>query len=249
VLDAADYGVAQHRERVFLVGVRGGVDYRFPAPTHGPDSPAGTPFYLPRQAVRGIGLTQGEVDARLGTRYGHLLAYIPPGLNYSYYTARMGHPRPLFAWRSKFSDFLYKADPDRPVRTIKADGGGCTGPFHWDNRPFAAGELKRLQTIPDSYALTGGRGAVVAQVGNAVPCQLARLLALSILGQVFHAELPFELRLLSPEARLGFRQRQQELREVYRMKETEAFAGLRSTRAESPPEGRSYQASLTTKLG
>ena len=56
----------------------------------------------------------------LNGRYGRpCLAEIPPGLNYSFFTERMGHPRPLFAWRSKFSDFLYKAYPARPVRTIK----------------------------------------------------------------------------------------------------------------------------------
>ncbi len=249
VLDAADYGVPQHRERVFLVGARDDVEYRFPAPTHGPDSKVGTPFYLPRQAIRGAVLTEAERNARLGTRYGYLLAGIPPGLNYGFYTERMGHPRPLFAWRSKFSDFLYKADPDRPVRTIKADGGGCTGPFHWENRLFAAGELKRLQTIPDGYVLTGGRGALLAQIGNAVPCQLARLLALSILSQVFHTELPFDMELLSPEADLRFRQRQRELQEIYRKKAAEAIAGLQDGKAETRPEGRTYRARLTAKLG
>lgn len=38
VLNAADYGVAQERRRIFIVGVRSdlGVDYAFPQPTHGP---------------------------------------------------------------------------------------------------------------------------------------------------------------------------------------------------------------------
>jgi DNA (cytosine-5)-methyltransferase 1 len=249
VLDAADFGVPQHRERMFLVGVRGDVEYRFPAPTHGPDSAGGTPFYLPRQAVEGVVLTRAEWDARLGTRYGHLLADIPPGLNYSFFTERMGHPRPLFAWRSKFSDFLYKADPDRPVRTLKADGGGCTGPFHWDNRLFAVSELKRLQTIPDNYALTGGRGSLLAQIGNAVPCQLARLLALSVLSQVFGVELPFEMRLLDPDCQLGFRRRQRDLTEVYCKKAAEAIARLRPGRGEDQLGPRFYRARLTEKLG
>ena len=77
-------------------------------------------------------------------RYGHLLAEVPPGLNYSFFTEKMGHPRPVFAWRSKFSDFLYKADPSEPIRTLKAQGGQYTGPFHWANRPFTIGEFKRL---------------------------------------------------------------------------------------------------------
>lgn len=38
VLNAADYGVAQERRRILIVGVRDdlGLDYQFPAPTHGP---------------------------------------------------------------------------------------------------------------------------------------------------------------------------------------------------------------------
>ena len=37
VLNAADYGVAQQRKRIFIVGIRNdlGVEYNFPAPTHG----------------------------------------------------------------------------------------------------------------------------------------------------------------------------------------------------------------------
>ncbi|NJM88107.1 MAG: hypothetical protein HC847_13965 [Hydrococcus sp. RU_2_2] len=37
ILDAADYGVPQHRERLFIVGLKEG-EYLFPYPTHGPDS-------------------------------------------------------------------------------------------------------------------------------------------------------------------------------------------------------------------
>lgn len=49
----------------------------------------------------------------------------------------------------------HKADPDTPVRTIKAQGGQYTGPFHWDNRVFTLEELKRLQTFPDNYKIIG----------------------------------------------------------------------------------------------
>jgi DNA (cytosine-5)-methyltransferase 1 len=40
ILNAADYGVAQERKRILIVGLRQdlGIDYQFPSPTHGTDS-------------------------------------------------------------------------------------------------------------------------------------------------------------------------------------------------------------------
>ena len=40
VLNAADFGVPQFRERVFVVGNRMGKKFQFPCPTHGPSSQA-----------------------------------------------------------------------------------------------------------------------------------------------------------------------------------------------------------------
>lgn len=34
-------------------------------------------------------------------------------------------------------------------------------------------ELKRIQTFPDDYILTGSKKDVIIQIGNAVPCKLA----------------------------------------------------------------------------
>jgi site-specific DNA-cytosine methylase len=188
VLDTADYGVPQHRERMFIVGLRDG-SFRFPRPTHGPDSPNRLPYYAAGTAVDGAPQQQQEEPVTVNGRYGKLLTEIPPGLNYSFFTERMRHPRPLFAWRSKFSDFLYKADPARPVRTIKAQGGQYMGPFHWDNRPFSTSELKRLQTFPDDYQIIGGRAAVIHQIGNSVPPQVARIRAVANSYRAWHGRL------------------------------------------------------------
>lgn len=155
IVDAADYGVPQHRERLIIVGLKEG-KFQFPRPTHGPDSIDDEPFYNAETAVMGVALTEEENKSGIGGRYGALLDDIPPGLNYSFYTEEMGHPTPIFAWRSKFSDFLYKADPNQPVRTIKASGGAYTGSFHWENRFFAYSEYKRLQTFPDDYKCKEG---------------------------------------------------------------------------------------------
>jgi DNA (cytosine-5)-methyltransferase 1 len=220
ILDAADYGVPQHRERLIIVGIRDG-RFAFPRPTHGPDSFDHRPYYTAGMAVEGI---DEQKPGPVGGRYGHLLRNVPPGLNYSFYTEEMGHPRPVFSWRSKFSDLLYKADPTMPVRTIKAQGGQYTGPFHWENRSFSLGELKRLQTFPDEYVLAGGRQVAIEQIGNSVPPQFGRILAVSILSQLFGIHFPFDIETLAPGEALGFRRRKTALTAHYRRKAKEAIA-------------------------
>lgn len=228
ILDTADYGVPQHRERIFIVGLQEGM-YLFPRPTHGPDSENNRPFFTAGLAVQGADLSDATYG--LGGQYGHLLQDIPPGLNYSFYTERMGHPRPVFGWRSKFSDFLYKADPDAPVRTIKAQGGQYTGPFSWENRPLTVAEFKRLQTFPDDYDLIGNRQTCIEQIGNSVPPQMARILAISILDQVFGVNLPFTMKYLPHGEGLGFRQRKRQKTDDYTRKAQAAIARLGSKEA------------------
>jgi DNA (cytosine-5)-methyltransferase 1 len=226
ILDAADYGVPQHRERLFIVGLKEG-EYLFPYPTHGPDSLDQQPYYSAAQAIKGADVS--DVEIGLGGRFGHLLEHIPPGLNYSFYTKEMGYPHPIFSWRSKFSDFLYKADPQTPVRTIKAQGGQYTGPFSWENRRFSVAELKRLQTIPDDYELVGNQQVCIEQIGNSVPPQLARILAVSILDQVMNVKLPCHISYLSQNHKLGFRQRKRQLTKIYAQKAKIAIENLSNT--------------------
>lgn len=93
---------------------------------------------------------------------------IPVGENYRYYTEEMGHPNPLFAWRSNFSNFLYKVDPDDICKTIIAYQGRYDGPFHWHNRKCTVKELKRMQGFPKDYVIPQKYNEGVKQVGNSV---------------------------------------------------------------------------------
>lgn len=222
VLDAADYGAPQHRERLIIVGLREGI-YRFPRPLFGPDSAEGTPFYTASQAIATAPNAPEDIPGKINGRYGHLIPAIPPGLNYSFYTEQMGNPVALFAWRSKFSDFMYKADPEEPVRTIKAQGGQYTGPYHWENRHFSVPEYKRLQTFPDVYEIEGGRGTQIHQIGNSVPPQFARVLAVSVRDQIFGRPIPIELEGMGDDFALGFRRRKRMLTAQYREKARKAF--------------------------
>tara|TARA_Y100000590_G_C15688031_1_gene1002371 strand:- start:33 stop:2012 length:1980 start_codon:yes stop_codon:yes gene_type:complete len=224
ILDSADYGVPQFRERLIIVGCKK-KQYLFPFPTHGPDSLNNNQYYSSGLAVSGLKNVKKKKDG-LGGRHGHLLNDIPNGLNYSFYTGKRGHPKPIFAWRSKFSDYLYKADPAYPVRTIKAQGGQYTGPFSWENRVFSIEELKRLQTFPDDYEIHGKRLAVIKQLGNSVPPQFGRILALSILDQIFQIKLPLAIDYMPQGKKLGFRKRKAKLAKVYEKKSIEVIDNM-----------------------
>lgn len=233
VVDAADYGVPQHRERLILVGSKSG-NFRFPLPTHGPDSATSVPLVSVESAIADLQDPKEEFHDDLGGLYGHLLPKVPEGLNYSFFTAEMNHPEPVFAWRSKFHDLLYKVDRKAPCRTLKAQPGKFTGPFHWKNRHFTIAELKRLQSFPDSYELKGGFSKALEQIGNSVPPRLAFVLATSVKEQFLRpaTELTF-----SPRAdgfKSTFRQRQRLKTKQFQEVARRAVAAQYKTREVSP---------------
>ncbi len=188
VLLAADFGVPQRRQRLFILGSRRGKP-TFPVPTHSGPHETRTTYdrTLPPHITAGeaIGDLQGrddlfEPEEVVNGRYGTLLPDIPPGENYLFYTAERGHPSPLFGWRKRFWSFLLKLSPEAPSPTIQAQPGPYVGPFHWQNRRLRLPELKRLQTFPDDYEVVGSRRSAQVQLGNAVPPVLADAVAASL---------------------------------------------------------------------
>lgn len=195
ILDALDYGIPQQRERMVMVGHKLDGEFLFPRPLYGSDSIEQRPH-----------LTAGEVLSTLSDdvedknklmlrdgKYAHLLPLVPPGENYLHFTAKRGHPTPVFAYRSRFSDFLYKANPAGSIKTLIASPGKYTGPFHWENRCFTVKEYMRLQGFPDGYRFIGERADKIKQIGNSVSPKLAFHLAGAIAKQIFGRQLDMPL--------------------------------------------------------
>lgn len=208
VLNAADYGVPQMRERVYLIGARSGQEFVFPSATH--TSPASsqddlfidTPWNTAWDAIGDLENSEESEDPRLsvGGKWGELLPSIPEGKNYLHHTDR-GDGLPLFGWRTRYWGFLLKLAKNHPSWTIQAQPGSSIGPFHWKSRKLSMRELCRLQTFPDDYVIEGGRSEMQRQLGNAVASLMGEILGKHIRDQFFNDRVDLYTHKLMPSKR------------------------------------------------
>jgi DNA (cytosine-5)-methyltransferase 1 len=187
-LNAAEFGVAQLRKRVFIAGLRGKVAPESPKPTHTLKS--GRTSKLKPAVVASDVLAPYsdkkyfEKEELIVGRYADCLKQVPPGWNYKALSAWAGHPHPIFEAESRFWHFLLKLHPDKPSWTIAANPGPWTGPFHWETRRLRIPEFAALQSFPAAYKFVGSRRSMQRQIGNAVPPLLARSVIKTVLDPI-----------------------------------------------------------------
>jgi DNA (cytosine-5)-methyltransferase 1 len=188
ILNAAEYGVPQKRERLFIVGLKNGTPFVFPEATHYLDS---RPHQKGRRKAVSVKETIGGLDdqkvnpaERPGGKYGHLLDEVPPGGNYLFFTKERLYPRPLFKWRSRYWSFLAKLSPDEPSWTIPAHPAYYGGPFHWRSRRLRIPEVKRLQTFPKGWKLPESHEAAWSALGDATPPLLSEMIGRAMKTQI-----------------------------------------------------------------
>jgi len=191
-VDAADFGVPQHRRRVIVYGWRS--DEK--------------PLLLPNQADSWPAPTVAEaigdlpsppesstaaadplhVASRMSDLNRSRLALIPPGGGFEDLppdlrvachrdgAAKIGH-------RNVYG----RLDPDQPAVTITARFDSFTrGKFAhpYEDRNITLREGARLQTFPDDFRFVGNREEIAALIGNAVPPLLAERLGLELRRQM-----------------------------------------------------------------
>lgn len=173
VVDLADLGVPQHRDRLIVVGVRRDLGVRPPAI---PRPFAGRPRTV-REALDADPIRPGAPNHEVGLDSEVVverLKLIPPGGNFEH--VPRGHP---LAVKGLISHVYRRLDPDKPAYTVIAGGGGGThGYHHREPRRLSNREKARLQGFPDEFVFEFGSGArdlrsaytrVRRQIGNAVP--------------------------------------------------------------------------------
>lgn len=214
VVNAADHGIPQRRERVFIVGFRRdlGVRWSFPEPTHSLDALLHSQWasgeYWDRHAIskrnrpaeperlksRIIRLRSLEDASSLGLPWKTVrdaLSGLPDPLDLSEAKAVLNHVHQpgARAYPGHTGSPL-----DLPAKTLKAGDHGVPGGENMLVKPdgsvryFTVRESARLQTFPDGYAFHGSWSETMRQLGNAVPVHLARIMAGSIAEKLMEAK-------------------------------------------------------------
>ncbi|HYW10065.1 MAG TPA: DNA cytosine methyltransferase [Longimicrobium sp.] len=208
LLNAANFGVPQRRERVFIVALREDLNEAWPglAPTHSEDA------LLFDQWVTGDywrehDIAQPEMPARVRARVNRLANHARPVGVERWQTVRdalQGLPEPANGQAHPvFLNHIgnpgarsypgHTGSPlDEPAKTLKAGAHGVPGGENMLRRPdgsvryFTAREAARIQTFPDSYRFSGSWSECLRQLGNAVPVGLAQAVAASV-GEIVAA--------------------------------------------------------------
>ncbi len=163
ILNAKHFGSPQARERVFIAGIRKDIGraFAFPEPSDSVktvrdalhDLEGKTPDYLPNHDF-----------TRHAPAFVKRLHATAPGENvYEHYT-----------------DGWWRLLPDKPARTVKENHGGVFVHYSED-RVLTPRELARLQDFPDDYVFEGPKGMVLKQIGNAVPVNMSKAIAVKLL--------------------------------------------------------------------
>ncbi len=213
LLNAADYGVPQRRERVFVVGFRSDikVPWSFPSATHSREALLMTQWdtedYWERHGVPRR--NRPVTPARFARFTDASQLFRQPVERTPWRTVRdaiadLGEPTRT-ANDARFPNHVlqpgarayagHTGSPlDEPAKTLKAGDHGVPGGENMlrypngDVRYFSVRESCRLQAFPDEYVFEGSWTENMRQLGNAVPVELGEVVLRSVRAALEHQD-------------------------------------------------------------
>ena len=171
LLNSANYGVPQLRERVIFIAVRNDLklNITFPIATHSKDASNNTKKWVSvKEAIDDL-KTKDE-DKKIS----HIFSKHSPEFVEKIKNTKCGK-----AVNPKYSEANFKCNPNQPSNTVKENHGSVF--VHYEkNRSMTPRELARLQSFPDDFIFKGTKTSILKQLGNAVPCLLSEKIAKNI---------------------------------------------------------------------
>ena len=190
LINAADYGVPQNRQRVLFVGIRKdlGITFKFP------QKQDKTNMTL-RHILNVSKEVPNNVDWVFSPQALEMVKFIPEGgswkdVPYEHLAPRFQKIRDnMKKYHSPNFYRRFSRDEICGTMTASAQPENCGIIHPTENRRFTVREVARIQTFPDDFNFVTDTPrnitAMYKVIGNAVPVNLAYVIALSIKEQVF----------------------------------------------------------------
>ncbi len=163
LVNFADYGVPQLRQRVLIIGIRKDIKEKFiiPTPTH-----TSSNYITSKEALKDAEKVEyNNEHQNIMARTVEKLKLIPPGGNFTDIPKDSEH-----YVKGMISHVYRRLHPNKPSTTIIAAGGGGTWGYHYSEyRPLTNRERARLFGYPDDFIFEGTITEVRKQIGNSVP--------------------------------------------------------------------------------
>ncbi len=206
VLNSADYGAPQTRERVIFIGSLDG-HFVWPGPTHSQNGENGKKKWVTlKDGLKGLKEKRPRY-LEFNSRVCNYLKLIPEGSNWRSLPKKLQSRAIGGAYKSwgGRSGFLRRLSWNRPSPTItnnpKTKATMLCHPT--EIRPLSVRECARLQQFPDYWVFTGSTASQYRQVGNATPLALGHAIGTAIIKTARKKEKgPYRRRLYCADPRL-----------------------------------------------
>ena len=184
LVNAANYGVPQKRERVVFLGSRDGFQVTMPVPAYA----EGGNFFQARwrtlgDAVKGLNDAKPEYIQFSKSRL-RFLELLTEGQNWRNLPPELMEEALGGAYDSSGGrvGFYRRLSFDEPSPTVPTSPGQkSTCLCHpTELRPLSVREYARIQQFPDDWVFVGGLAQKYRQIGNAVPVGLGNVIGLAV---------------------------------------------------------------------
>ena len=177
LLEAADYGVPQNRERVIFIGSRDGETPTFPIPKYCKDGKILPKWRTLKDALTALVDTEVEFMSYSESRFKYL-RLLESGQNWKHLPEELKQEAMGGAYNSGGGKvgFYRRLSWDKPSPTITTSPHQkATDMCHpVELRSLTVRESARIQTFPDDWIFYGSVSSKYKQIGNAVPVLLAK---------------------------------------------------------------------------